>query len=103
MNSLVIEMLSSATLALLLYYGLMLIFVAVSALLVPLQQPLSLLLITSGLGGFTTAIYIPIILYLNNRTLPRALRPGILTNLILVASTLFYWYFVYRIVTGFFM
>lgn len=85
-----------------LYYGLMILFVGLSALLVPLQQPLTLLLITSVLGGLTTAVYIPLILYINNFTLSKALRPSIFTSLILVASGIFYWYFVYRIAIGFF-
>lgn len=85
-----------------LYYGLMLIFVVLSACFVPFQQPFILLVITSVLGGLTTAIYIPIILYLNNFKLPKYVRPGLVTNLFLATGGLFYWYFVWNIISSFF-
>ena len=83
-----------------LYYGLMLLFVLVSALFIPFQQPFILLIITSVLGGLTTAIYIPLILYINNTRLPKFIRPGIVTNVVLVFSGLLYWYFVWNVVSG---
>lgn len=78
-----------------LYYGLMVGFILISALLVPLKQPLTFLLITAALGGLSMAIYIPVLLYLNNRTLPKPLRPNIFMNAALLASGIFFWYFVY--------
>lgn len=78
-----------------LYYGLMIAFILLSALLVPLKQPLTFLLITAALGGLSMAIYIPVLLYLNNRTLPKPLRPNIIMNAALLASGVFFWYFVY--------
>lgn len=86
-----------------LYYGLMLLFVGMSALLVPLQQPLNFLIISSVLGGLTMAVYIPLVMYLNNTTLPRALRPGLTTNAVLIASTAFYWFFAYQAAMRFFV
>lgn len=85
-----------------LYYGLMVGFILLSALLVPLKAPLTFLLITSTLGGLSMAIYLPILLYLNNRTLPNPLRPGIIMNAGLVISTVFFWYFVYLAASNFF-
>ncbi len=83
-----------------LYYGLMFAFVVISALLVPFQQPFTLLIITSVLGGLVMAIYIPLLLYLNNFKLPQFIRPGWITNTVLIASGIFYWYFVYQFVAG---
>lgn len=80
-----------------LYYGLITAFVFMSALLVPFKQPLSFLIISSVLGGLSMAIYMPILIYLNNAKLPKALRPGWFTNLIMLSSTGFYWFFAYRV------
>ena len=73
-----------------LYYFLIVIIVLVSALLLPLKQPLALLTISAVLGGLTMAIYTPILLYLNNFRLPKALRPGFFTNIVMVGASLFY-------------
>ena len=84
-----------------LYYVLIIIFVLMSALLIPLRQPLVFLTISSVLGGFVMALYIPIILYLNNKVLPRELRPGWITNTVLFLGFIFYAFFstvlVYRL------
>lgn len=76
-----------------LYYVLITIFVLISALLIPLKQPLIFLTISSVLGGFIMALYIPIILYLNNKVLPRELRPSWITNLVLFLGFIFYTFF----------
>lgn len=76
-----------------LYYALIIIFVLASALLIPYKQPLIFLTISSVLGGFAMAFYIPIILYLNNRVLSKELRPNWITNLILVLGFVFYAFF----------
>lgn len=73
-----------------LYYWLIAVFVAVSAALLPLEQPLALLTLSAVLGGLTMAIYTPVLLYLNNTRLPRPLRPGWFTNLMMIAASLFY-------------
>lgn len=80
-----------------LYYGLILGIVLVSALLLPFDQPLILLTISAVLGGITMAIYVPVLIFLNNFRLPRPLRPGIFVNLVMVAAALFYLYFSVRI------
>ncbi|MFA6536213.1 MAG: Nramp family divalent metal transporter [Candidatus Paceibacterota bacterium] len=85
-----------------LYYGLMVVFVFLSAILVPFQQPFVFLVITSVLGGLVTALYIPLLLYLNNRKLHKSLRPSWGTNLVLVLSAIFYWYFVYNVISSLF-
>ncbi len=77
-----------------LYYTSITIIVLVSASLLPLQQPLTLLSISAVLGGLTMAIYTPILIYLNNTKLAKPLRPSIFTNVAMVAATLFYWYFI---------
>lgn len=73
-----------------LYYGLVVVIVFVSALLLPLQQPLTLLTISAVLGGLVMAVYTPILIYLNNFRLPKPLRPNIFTNLMMVLAGLFY-------------
>lgn len=81
-----------------LYYSVIVIAVVISAALVPLKQPLTFLFISSALGGLATALYVPLILFLNNRKLPWALRPSVFTNVVLAASAAFYWFFVVVIV-----
>jgi Mn2+/Fe2+ NRAMP family transporter len=83
-----------------LYYGLIVVIVLIGANLLPLKQPLTLLTISGVLGGLTMALYVPFLLYLNNRRLPKLLRPGWLTNVALVLITIFYWYFSYRIIVA---
>ncbi|HEY9584810.1 MAG TPA: Nramp family divalent metal transporter, partial [Candidatus Paceibacterota bacterium] len=85
-----------------LYYGLILIIVFLSALLLPLKQPLILLTISAVLGGLTMAIYTPILFYINNFKLPKPLRPGIITNIFLIAASVFYLYFSGFIVLSYF-
>lgn len=85
-----------------LYYVLIVLFVFISATLIPLKQPLIFLTISSVLGGFMMALYIPIILYLNNRVLPRELRPGIITNSVLSLGFLFYAFFSLTLISNLF-
>lgn len=73
-----------------LYYGLILGIVLVSACLVPLKQPLFLLTISAVLGGLTMAVYIPIVIYLNNFKLSKPLRPNWFTNLMMTFASVFY-------------
>lgn len=75
-----------------LYYGLVVIMVLMSGLLLPLRQPLVLLTISAVLGGMVMAVYTPVLIYLNNARLPKALRPGIITNTMMVLASLFYAY-----------
>lgn len=84
-----------------LYYILIVIIVLLSALLLPLEQPLALLTTSAVLGGLTMAIYTPILFYLNNFRLPRALRPGIITNIAMVGASLFYLVFTVIIVSSY--
>jgi hypothetical protein len=73
-----------------LYYGLIIILVIIQAILIPLKAPLSYLTISAVLGGLAMAIYIPILIYLNNRRLAKPIRPNWITNLILIFASLFY-------------
>ncbi len=85
-----------------LYYGLVVAIVTVSALLLPWKQPLPLLTVSAVLGGFTMAIYTPLLIYMNNVRLPRPLRPGWFTNLMMTAASLFYATFIIYLATQFF-
>lgn len=73
-----------------LYYGTVLLAIIIQAVLLPFNQPLSFLLLSSVLGGFTMAIYTPFLLYYNNKKLARELRPNLITNLVLSGATIFY-------------
>jgi hypothetical protein len=81
-----------------LYYGLIVGIVLLSALLIPLKQPLVLLTISAVLGGFVMAIYTPIIIFLNNRRLPKELRPNLFVNVVMLFAAVFYIYFAVMII-----
>lgn len=72
------------------YYSLVIILVIVQAVLIPLKAPLIYLTLTSVLGGFTMALYTPLLLYVNNRRLTKQLRPGLITNMVLLVASIFY-------------
>jgi len=76
------------------YYTAFILIVIISALLVPMKEPLVFLTISGVLGGFTMAIYTPMILWINNKFLAKALRPGWWTNFMLILMTLVFWAFV---------
>jgi len=85
-----------------LYYSSIVIIVAAGALLLLLHQPLTLLVISGVLSGLTMTIYTPFLIYINNRHLPKAIRPSILTNAAMLCISLFYVYFAERIITSYF-
>lgn len=72
------------------YYVLIVGIVLVSASLIPLKQPLLLLTISAVLGGFTMALYTPLLFYINNYKLPKELRPGLITNFFMIFASVFY-------------
>jgi Mn2+/Fe2+ NRAMP family transporter len=72
------------------------------AILVPLQQPLPLLVISGVLSGLTMAIYTPILIYMNNVRLPKPLRPSAFTNAALFMVALFYAFFAAKIIGQYF-
>jgi len=81
-----------------LYYSEIVIFVLLQAVLLPFNQPLGFLVVSSVLGGLTMAIYTPFLIYLNNFKLPKSLRPSIFTNIVMILATSFYIYFVWKII-----
>jgi len=81
-----------------LYYLSVTLIVLIQAILLPFSQPLTFLVISSVLGGLTMAVYTPILLFINNRRLPKPLRPGLVTNLFLSAAALFYLYFAVMVI-----
>lgn len=72
------------------YYFLIICIIVLNALLLPLEQPLTLLTISAILGGLTMAIYTPIIMYLNNTKLAKELRPSLFTNIVMIFASVFY-------------
>ena len=85
-----------------LYYGLIVAFVVISAILLPFEEPFVFIIITSVLGGFVMAVYVPILIYLNNFKLPKPLRPGLITNIFMISAALFYIYFSFIILFSYF-
>lgn len=73
-----------------LYYTLIVLLVVAQAALVPFNQPLTYLVLTSVLGGMVMAIYVPVLLFLNNRRLAKPLRPSILSNIALCIAAVVY-------------
>lgn len=76
-----------------LYYGLITLIVILNAIMIPFATPLVFLVLSSVLGGMVMVVYIPILLYMNNKKLPKTIRPGIFTNFVLIFATLFYAFF----------
>ena len=83
-----------------LYYGVIVLVAIAGAFLIPLEQPLTLLVISGVLSGLSMAIYTPFLIYLNNRHLPKPLRPSWLTNIIMSGISLFFIYFAYRVIAN---
>jgi len=81
-----------------LYYIIIFLLVLTGAFLIPLQQPLTFLVISSVLGGLSMAIYTPMLFYINNFKLAKEIRPGIVTNAALIFTFLFYLFFTVMIV-----
>jgi hypothetical protein len=81
-----------------LYYATVVLVVLGGGALLPLRQPLPLLVTSAVLGGLTMALYTPLLIYLNNRKLPPELRPGAFTNFMMACIAVFFWYFSVRIV-----
>ncbi len=82
-----------------LYYGIIVLIVIMGAILVPMKQPFSLLMISAVLGGLTMAIYTPLLIYINNTKLPKKLRPGITTNIAMILVSIFFMFFAVRVIT----
>ena len=80
------------------YYFIITLIILIGAVLIPLEQPLTLLVISAVFGGLTMAIYTPFLIYLNNYRLPKELRPGFITNTAMVLISLFFMYFAVRII-----
>jgi len=80
-----------------LYYGVITIVVILGAILLPMKQPLTLLVISAVLGGLTMAIYTPFLIYLNNTKLPKVLRPNWFTNVMMILISVFFIYFAFRV------
>lgn len=84
------------------YYFLITVIVIVGAMLIPLKQPLALLVTSAVLGGLSMAIYTPFLIYLNNVRLPKELRPGWFTNFMMVCISLFFMFFAARVISSYF-
>ena len=83
------------------YYFIITIVVIIGAILLPMQQPLTLLVISAVLGGLTMAIYTPFLIYLNNFRLPKPLRPSWITNIAMSAISVFFIYFAIRVIINY--
>jgi Mn2+/Fe2+ NRAMP family transporter len=86
-----------------LYYGTIVAVVVVGAALIPLREPLTLLVISGVLGGLTMAIYTPFLVYLNNTRLPKPLRPSWFTNIVMICISAFFIFFAGRVILSYFL
>lgn len=85
-----------------LYYSIIIVVILVQMTLIPYNQPLGFLVISSVLGGLTMAIYTPLLLFLSNRKLPKEIRPGLFTNAFLFGASVFYIFFAVMILRQYF-
>ncbi len=84
-----------------LYYGILSLIIFIGLILLPLNQPLSWLVLSGVFGALVMFVYMPIIIYVNNRLLEKELRPSIFTNIVLVLITVFYGILSYYIIKDF--
>lgn len=84
------------------YYGVVIGMAIVNALLLTFREPLFFIVASSVLGGFTMALYTPLLIYLNNKKLPKPLRPGWATNAMLGLASLVYGAFTVLTIVNFF-
>jgi hypothetical protein len=84
------------------YYGVVVGLAVVNMALLTFREPLFFIVASSVLGGFTMALYTPLLIYLNNKKLPKPLRPGWFTNLMLVLASLVYGAFTVITIVNFF-
>ena len=83
------------------YYAVIIVVVIAGALLLPLRQPLPLLVVSAVLGGLAMAIYTPFLIYLNNARLPKPLRPGWITNVAMAAISAFFIFFAVKVIASY--
>jgi len=83
------------------YYYIITAVVLIGSTLLPMQQPLALLIISAVLGGLTMAIYTPFLIYLNNYKLPKPLRPNWVTNIAMSAISIFFIYFSLKVISNY--
>ncbi|MFA6135774.1 MAG: Nramp family divalent metal transporter [Candidatus Paceibacterota bacterium] len=85
-----------------LYYAIIIGVVIVGAILIPLKQPLVFLVLSGVLGGLSMALYTPLLIYMNNKKLPKLLRPSWTTNVAMVLISIFYIIFSVKIIISYF-
>jgi hypothetical protein len=80
------------------YYISLLSFALWGCIAINLSAPMMLLMIGANMAGFIFVVACPHILYVNNKLLPKPLRPPMWRNIVLVAMMLFYGFFVFCLV-----
>lgn len=83
-----------------LYYATITTVAVAGAALISFKQPLALLVISAVLGGMTMAIYAPLLIYINNVRLPKPIRPGWFTNIMMGLVSIFFLYFAAGIIAS---
>ncbi len=84
-----------------LYYLFFILLIIINAILLPFGQPFLFLVTSAVLSGAIMAVYIPILLYVNNTRLPKEIRPSFITNIVLVLATIFFSYFSFIVFLGY--
>ena len=72
------------------YYGILAVVIVWGAIALRLVQPILLLQLAANIGGVVFVLAGLHLLYVNTRLLPRAIRPGLLARIGLIALVLFY-------------
>jgi Mn2+/Fe2+ NRAMP family transporter len=82
----------------LIYYISLLIFSLWGCIAINLAAPMMLLMIGANMAGFIFVVACPHIIYVNNRFLPKALRPPMWRNIVMALMCIFYGFFVFALV-----
>jgi hypothetical protein len=75
------------------YYISLLCFTAWGCIAINMAQPMMLLIIGANMAGFIFIVSCPHIVYVNNKFLPKPLRPAMWRNVVMILMMLFYLFF----------
>jgi hypothetical protein len=75
------------------YYIALLSFTAWGCIAINMAQPMMLLIIGANMAGFIFIVSCPHIVYVNNKFLPKPLRPAMWRNVVMILMMLFYLFF----------
>jgi hypothetical protein len=80
------------------YYISLLSFCAWGCIAINLTAPMTLLMIGANMAGFIFVVAAPHIVYVNNKLLPKPLRPPVWRSIVMILMMIFYGFFVLALV-----